>query len=182
MLQVAHVAVHLDALAQGAQGVLIQRAAGGDHVFVGRAEVFDLGLNLRQAFADHVEHVAAFGQLTLKAEHGQGITQWLALQGTWVAFEGADQRAVAFAQVDVVATIDFQRVLGVADQQAAEHAAQAGFVGLAGLGDPVHQHRGEKHAAQCRQLLLNRVHRAWPLLVHGSATSITPPPRQISPS
>ncbi len=48
-----HVTVHLDALAQGAQGILVQRAARGDHVFVGRAEVFDLGLDLRQALADH---------------------------------------------------------------------------------------------------------------------------------
>ncbi|MNP20108.1 hypothetical protein D3C76_1126690 [compost metagenome] len=125
---------------------------------MGRAEVFDLGLDLRQAFADHVQHVAALGQLTFKTEHGQGITQRLALQGTRVALEGADQCAIAFAQVDVVAAIDFQGVLGVADQQAAEHAGQAGLVGLAGLGDLVDQHRGEKYPAEGRQLLLSGGH------------------------
>ncbi|MNS98302.1 hypothetical protein D3C72_1326660 [compost metagenome] len=158
MLQVAHVAVHLNALAQCAQGVLIQRAAGGDHVFVGRAEVFDLGLDLRQALADHVQHVATLGQLTLKTEHGQRIAQRFALQGARVAFESADQGAIAFAQIDVVATIDFHSVLGVADQQAAEHAGQAGFVGLAGLGNLVHQHGGEEYAAQRGQLLLSGGH------------------------
>ncbi|MNR04568.1 hypothetical protein D3C85_1205430 [compost metagenome] len=138
MLQVAHVAMHLDALAQGAQRVLVQRATGGDHVFVSRAEMFHLGLDLGQTLADDFEHVLALGQLSLKAQHRQGVAQRFALQGVGVALEGADQCAIAFAQIEVVATVDFQGVLGVADQQAAEHAGQARFADLAGLGDLVH--------------------------------------------
>src|SRR5690606_38444489 len=39
LLQVTHVALYLDALAEGGQGVLVQRAEGGDDVLVGGAEV-----------------------------------------------------------------------------------------------------------------------------------------------
>ena len=56
------------------------------------------------------------------------------------------------------------------------------FADLAGLGDLVHQNGGQEYAAQGYQLLLSRVHGRLPLLDQGSATSITPPPRQTSPS
>ncbi|MNR01954.1 hypothetical protein D3C85_1177890 [compost metagenome] len=144
--------------------------------------MFDLGLDLRQALADHVEHFAALGQLPLQAQHRQGVAQGFALQGVGVALQGADQGAVAVAQVQVVTAEHLEGVLGVADQQAAEHAAQARFADLAGLGDTVDQYGSLEHAAQCDQLLLQRIHVLDSLLRHGSATSITPPPRQTSPS
>ena len=56
------------------------------------------------------------------------------------------------------------------------------FADLAGFGDFVHQYCSEEHTAQGYQLLLSRVHGRLPLLDQGSATSITPPPRQTSPS
>ncbi len=101
-----------------------------------------------------LQHVVALGQLALEAEHRQGVAQRFALQGAGVALQGADQGAVAFTQVEVVTAIDFQGVLGVANQQAAEHAGQAGLADLAGLGDLVHQHCGEEYPAEGGQLLL----------------------------
>ncbi|MNE16610.1 hypothetical protein D3C80_1095610 [compost metagenome] len=59
-----------------------------------QAEMLGLGLDLRQAVADHIEHVAALGQLTLQAEHRQCIAQRLALQAARVALQGAGQGAV----------------------------------------------------------------------------------------
>jgi hypothetical protein len=96
-----------------AQGVLIQCATGRHDVFVGQTEVLDLGLDLRQAFADQFQHVVALGQLALQVEHRQGVAQRLALQRAGVAFKGADEGPVTFAQVDVVAAKHFQRVFRV---------------------------------------------------------------------
>ncbi|MNH16906.1 hypothetical protein D3C79_765580 [compost metagenome] len=179
MLQVAHVAVYLDALAQGAQSVLIQGAAGGNDVFMHQAEMVGLGLDLWQSIADHIKHVATLGQLTFKTKHRQCVAQRLALQAARIALQGAGQGAVAVTQVEVVAAEYFQGVLRVAHQQAAQHAAQVGLAGLAGAGDAVHQHCSLEHAAEGDQLLLDRAHQR---ALHGSAVSITPPPRQISPS
>lgn len=69
LLQMTHVTVYLNALAQGAQGVLIQGATGGYDVLVREAEMIGLGLDLWQAVADDFKHVATFSQLALKAQH-----------------------------------------------------------------------------------------------------------------
>jgi len=138
-----------------------------------------LGLDLRQAVADGVEQVAALVQLAFQAEHRQRITQRLALQAVGVALECADQRAVTVAQVAVITAKHLEGVLGVTHQQAAEHAADIGLAGLAGAGDAVDQHGGLEHAAQGNQLLLQVAHARG---LHGSAVSITPPPRHTSPS
>ncbi|MCY1184049.1 hypothetical protein D9M73_247120 [compost metagenome] len=147
-----------------------------------QAEVLHLLLDLVQAVANDFQHVAALGQLALQGEQGEGVTQGFALQAGGLAFQGAGQGLVAVAQVDVVAAVDFQGVLRVADQQTAEHAAQRRFADLAGLGDAVHQGGGFEDGAEGDQLLAGLVHGRWTPASQGSALSITPPPRQISPS
>ncbi|MNN56685.1 hypothetical protein D3C81_1716320 [compost metagenome] len=144
-----------------------------------QAEMLGLGLDLRQAVADGVEQVAALVQLAFQAEHRQRITQRFALQAARVALEGADQGAITVAQVEVVATEHLQGVFGVAHQQAAQHTADIGLAGLPGAGDAIDQHGGLKHPAQGNQLLLQFVHARG---LHGSAVSITPPPKHTSPS
>ena len=52
---------------------LYQAAERGDHILVGQSEMVDLLLNLVQATADDLQHVAAFIQLPLQADHRQRI-------------------------------------------------------------------------------------------------------------
>ena len=180
LLQEAHVAVHLNALAEGADGVLIQAAARSDDVVMDQAEMLDLLLDLVEATAHHLQHVAALVQLALQADHRQCIAQRLALQGGWIALQRADQGAITVAQIEVVAAVDVQRAFRIAYQQAAEHAAHRGFADLAGAGDLVGQHCCFEYGAEGDQLLLQRTH--WASSYQASAVSITPPPRHTSPS
>ncbi len=157
-------------------------AARGDYVVMRRTEVLHLLLDLIQARAHDLQHVIALGQLALQAQQRPGIAQGVALQAGRVALQGADQGAIAVAQVEVVTAIDFQGVLRLAHQQAAEHADQRRFAGLAGLGDFIHQVGRFEDGAEGDQLLLGRAHGCDSAPYQGSVVSITPPPRQISPS
>ncbi len=176
----AHVALDLDALTEGAQRVLIESAERGNDILVGDAEVLDLLLNLIQPASDDLQHVVALVQLPLKADHRQGIAQRLALQAAAVALQRADQCAVAVTQVKVVAAIDLQRGLRVARQQTTEHAAERGIRHLAGSGDAVDQRGGFEYRPKRDQLFIQITH-GRPSN-QGSALSMTPPPRQTSPS
>ncbi len=140
----AHVAVYLDALAEGAEGVLVDAGERGDDVLVDQAEVLDLLFDLVEALADQVEHVAALVQLPFQGQHRQGVAQRFALQ-------------------------------------AAEHAAQRGFADLPGACQLVDQGCGFEDGAEGNQLL-SRIAHGRPPKSQASAVSITPPPRQTSPS
>ena len=180
-LQVAHVAVYLDALAEGAEGVLVDAGERGDDVLVDQPEVLDLLFDLVEALADQVEHIAALVQLPFQGQHRQGVAQRFALQAAGLALQGAGQGFEAVAQVEAVATVDVQGAGRVARQQAAEHAAQRGFADLSGACQLVDQGCGFEDGAEGNQLL-SRIAHGRPPKSQASAVSITPPPRQTSPS
>src|SRR3990167_8951019 len=121
-------------------------------------------------------------QLAFQCQQRQGIAQRVALQAGRVAFQGTDQGAVAVAQVEVAAAVNIQGAWRVAHQQAANQAGHGGLTHLAGAGQLVDQYGGLEYRAQRDQLLLGRAHCCSSLLLQGSATSITPPPRHTSPS
>src|SRR3990167_3481199 len=182
LLHVAHVALHLNALAEGADGVLIQAGAVGYHVFMGRAEMLDLLLYLIKAAAHDLQHVTTLIQLALQGQQRQGITQRITLQAGWIALQGADQRTVAVAQVEVIAAVDVQGVFRVAHQQAVDHAGYGRLADPAGACQFVNQYRRFEYCTEGDQLLADWIHAVCSRAVQGSAVSITPPPRQISPS
>src|SRR5690606_15935773 len=94
LLEMAHVALHLDALTEGADGVLVKPAKGGDHVFVGQPEMVDLLLDLVQTAADDLQHVAALVQLPLQPNHRQCIAQRFTLQAVGIALQSTGKRTV----------------------------------------------------------------------------------------
>ncbi len=135
----AHVALDLNALAKGAQCVLVQTAKRGDYVLVGQPKVIGLLLYLVQAASDHLQQVTAFIQLLFQADHRQRIAQRLALQAAGVSLQCADKGAIALAEIQVISAIDLQSRFVLSHQHAAQQVRQGCVRHLTGSGYSIDQ-------------------------------------------